>query len=297
MGAPILWVNGRYVSRDEPVVRADDRGLLYGDGFFDTVRLYRKVPFRLAQHLERLRRSCARFGIDVDLTEEAVCGVLTELLSRNGLSEASARITVTRGAHTGDLGLPASSCPTTIIEVRPLVPPPRQWYERGLRLHVSEFTVSAQHPLSGHKSLNYFLFRAARDAARRAGADEALVLDAAGQVVEAATSNIFCVRQGALRTPLLDSGALAGITRQAILDLCRAKGLACEEVALPLAEVVASDEVFLTNSLVEVLPVAAIDDHRLPTDVPGLVTTALQRLYRQLVERETARPGPVSPSP
>jgi branched-chain amino acid aminotransferase len=297
MAERVLWVNGRYVSCDEPAVRADDRGLLYGDGFFETVRLYGKVPFRLCDHLERLRHSCAKFGITVDLAEEDVCRVLTELLCRNRLSEASARITVTRGAHTGDLGLPASSRATAIIEVRPLVLPPRQWYERGLRLHVSEFPVSPRHPLAGHKSLNYFIFLAARDAARRAGADEALLLDPAGQVVEAATSNIFSVRQGVVRTPPLDSGALPGITRQAILELCRAEGLPCQEVTLPLAEVTTSDEVFLTNSLVEVLPVASIDDHRLPADVPGPVTSALQRFYRQLVERETARSGPLSPSP
>ena len=297
MAERVLWVNGRYVSGDEPAVRADDRGLLYGDGFFETVRLYGKEPFRLSEHLERLRRSCARFGISLGLTEEAVRGVLAELLFCTGLSKTSARITVTRGPHTGDLGLPASSAPTAIIEVRPLVLPPPQWYERGLRLHVSEFAVSPQHPLAGHKSLNYFIFLAARDAARRAGADEALLLDPTGQVVEAATSNIFCVRKGLLRTPPLDSGALPGVTRRAVLELCHAEGLPCREVPLPLKEVATSDEVFLTNSLVELLPVAAIEDHRMPAGAPGPVTSTLQRLYRQLVERETAPPGPVRPSP
>jgi len=296
MGAAVLWVNGQYVSRDEPAVRADDRGVLYGDGFFDTLRLYRRAPLRLSQHLERLRRSCHRFSITLDLAEGEVSDVLAELLSRSGLADASARITVTRGAHAGELGLPASSHPTVIVEVRPLVLPPRQWYEEGVRLHVAPFPVSAQHPLAGHKSLNYFLFLAARDAARRAGADEALLLDPGGHVVEAATSNVFCVRAGSLRTPPLEPGALPGVTRRAILHRCAAQGLACREVPLPLAEVAKSDEVFLTNSVAEVLPVAAIDDHRLPPAVPGPVTSTLQRLYRQLVERETAPPGSVGPS-
>jgi branched-chain amino acid aminotransferase len=292
MGAPVLWVNGRYVSRDEPAVRADDRGVLYGDGFFDTLRLYHKVPFRLSQHLERLRHSCHRFGIALDLTEGDVSAVLGELLSRNGLAEASARVTVTRGAHTGDLGLPASSRPTVIIEVRPLALPPRRWYEEGLRLHVCPFPFSPQHPLAGHKALAYFLFLAARDAARRAGADEGLLLDPGGQVVEAATSNIFCVRSRLVRTPPLESGALPGVTRRAVLDLCARDGLPYQEVPLPLAEVAKSDEVFLTNSVAEILPVTAIDNHTLPPEVPGPVTRTLQRLYRELVEREpSASPG------
>lgn len=291
-----LWVNGQYADREEPALRADDRGLLYGDGFFDTLRVYGGVPFRLGQHLERLRRSCTHFGIQVALDEGHVCGVLGELLSRNGLTDAYFRTTVTRGVHTGEPGLPASEASTVVMEVRPLVTPPEELYRRGLRLRVSSVRLDPEHPLAGHKSLNYLSFLLARAEARREGADEALLLDVGGRVAEAATSNISCVRGGKLVTPTLSSGALPGITRQVVLELCQAAGIAQAERPLMLSELAKSDEVFLTNSLIEIMPVAALEQHHLAGPVPGPVTRRLQDLYRQLVGRETGRgrgtPGP-----
>jgi branched-chain amino acid aminotransferase len=218
-------VNGEYLERDRPALRADDRGLLYGDGFFETVRVYGGVAFRLAQHLNRLRRSCRHFSMACPLGEDDALRVVAELLSRNGLSDAYLRVTVTRGVHDGELGLPASSSPTVVMELRPLRVPPAGLYRRGVRLHVSSFRVDPGHPLAGHKSLNYLPFLAARDEACRLGADEALLLSVGGQVVEAATSNLFCVRNGEVHTPPLASGALPGITRQAVLELSQAEGV------------------------------------------------------------------------
>ena len=287
MSTGVLWVNGQYLERSQPAVRGDDRGLLYGDGFFDTLRVHGGVPFRLAQHLERLGRSCKHFGIDVTLSLEDTREVLAELLARNDLTDAYARISVTRGGHTGQLGLPASWAPTVLIEVRPLVVPPIERYQQGLRLHVSSVRLDRSHPLAGHKSLNYMSFLLAREEARREGADEALLLDISGQVVEAATSNVFCVRSGDVHTPTLESGALPGITRRAVLELCRAERIPCGEVPLTLNEMVKSDEVFLTNSLVEIIPVAALQNHVFADPIPAPLTHTLQDLYHQLVQRET----------
>lgn len=285
---PVLWVNGRYVAREEPALRADDRGLLYGDGFFDTLRVYSGAPFRLAAHLDRLRSSCERFGIDFGLSGAEAGGVIRELLERNHLDDAVVRTTVTRGVHTGVIGLPPSSEPTVIIEARPLGTPPEDLYRRGCTLHVASFRVDPAHPLSGHKSLHYLPYLAAREEARRAGCDEALLLSTTGYLAEAATSNLFCVREGWVLTPGLQSGALPGITRRVVIELCRRAHIPCAEEDLTLAQAVKSDELFLTNSVMEIMPVRALQKHTFPGAVPGPLTRRLQDLYRQLVREETA---------
>jgi len=289
MDGSFLWVNGRYLERSQPALRADDRGLLYGDGFFDTLRLYGGVPFHLDRHLRRLARSCACFGIEVCLDEAEVRDILGELISRNGLVDASARITVTRGVHTGELGLPTSSTPTVVVQVRPLVTPTIEQYQQGLRLHVSSVRVDEGHPLAGHKSLNYMAFLAAREEARRQGVDEALVLDTGGRVAEAGTSNVFCVRGGQVQTPTLASGALPGITRETVLGICRSQDIPCAEVSLTLSDLAKSDEMFLTNSLVEIIPVAAVEKHPFTDPMPGPVTHALQGFFDELLQREVGR--------
>ena len=288
---PVLWVNGEYVRREQPAVRADDRGLLYGDGFFDTLRVYSGVAFRLGPHLERLRRSCGRFGIDLRLTEAEAEEAIRELLGRGGLAEAAVRTTVTRGVHTGEIGLPPSSDPTIVIEARPLRTPPPDLYRRGCRLHVASFRLDPGHPLSGHKSLHYLPFLAAREEARRAGCDEALLLSTTGYLAEAATSNVFCVRQGRVLTPGLRAGALPGITRQTVIELCRQARIPCAEEDLTLTQAVKSDELFLTNSVMEIMPVCALQRHTVPGPVPGPLTGRLQDRYRKLVRKETAPSG------
>jgi len=283
----VLWVNGEYVTADRPVVRADDRGVLYGDGFFDTLRLCGGVPFRLSQHLSRLRESCARFGIEFAVTDEQMREVLGELVSRTGLADAAARTTVTRGAHTGVLGLPPSSSPTVIVQLRPWARPSAELYHRGFRLHVVSFRLDAEHPLSGHKSIHYLSFLAARDEAKRMACDEGLLLNTVGHIAEAATSNVFCVRDGRVLTPPLGSGALPGITRQTVLELCSEEGIPHSEENLTLAQLVKSDEAFLTNSLMGIMPVSAVRKHRLAGPVPGPLTRRLQDSYHRLVEQET----------
>jgi branched-chain amino acid aminotransferase len=287
----IVWLNGRYLAADQPAVRVDDRGLLFGDGFFDTLRLYGGQPFRLGDHLQRLRESCAAFDIQFDLAEEDLRRVLAELSSRTGLVEAAARTTVTRGVHAGPLGLPNSTTPTVIVTLRPIALPEANTSSPGFRLHVASSRVDEEHPLASHKSLHYFLYLAAREEARRAGRDEALLLNTAGNVVEAAASNLFAVRDGRVLTPPLLSGALPGVTRQAVIEICAAEGIACSEEDLTLSQLVKSDELFLTNSLLEVMPVSGLRQHSFPGPVPGPVTRRLQDSYRQLVVREVGSPS------
>ena len=184
--------------------------------------------------------------------------------------------------------MPPSQRPTVVMEARPLVAPPEELHGRGLCLDVSAVRVDPEHPLAGHKSLNYVPFLWARAGARLHGADEALLLDARGQVVEAAASNAFCVRRGTVLTPPISSGALPGVTRQAVLEVCQSASIPHAERPITLGELAEADEVFLTNSLIEIVPVRAVGEHDLDEPVPGPLTCRLQGLYRELVERETA---------
>jgi len=284
----IVYVNGRITPPEEATVSALDRGFLYGDGLFETMRAYGGMIFRLERHLDRLCASAGVLRIRLPHARDELAGIVRALLARSGIAEARVRLAVSRGVGINGLRLDGGT-PTLVIWVRELTPYPASLYDSGARLLVSRYRVNSASPLPAHKTANYLLYLLARDGdGGAAGADEALLLNEREEIAEGATSNIFLVSGGVVATPPPGCGLLGGITREAVLELCAEAGVPCGERILSIDDLHAADEIFLTNSVMEIMPVSRLDSRRVGAACPGPVALELARRYRDLVQRETA---------
>ena len=277
----VVWLNGTLLPEDEARISPFDRGFLLGDAVFETMRTYGGRPFRVDEHLARLRRSCeaARLPYPEDARE-----ALDAALRANGLADAALRVTVSRGPG-GRGASPRGAGPATVLVTAvPVEPRPDVW-ERGLRLAMSRRPRPAGVD-PGVKTTNYLANVLAKAEAEDAGADDALFVDADGLAVEATQANVFAVLRGALVTPPLSSGCLPGVTRAALLDLAPHAGLRAEERGLARAALHEADEVFLSASVLEVAPVVALDGVQVGGGRPGPVARRLHALYRKEAERQ-----------
>ena len=257
--------------------------MLYGYGLFETMRSYGGRVFRLEEHYGRLCDGAARLAMDVPLTLPDVRDAVDAVLERNELQDAYLRLTVTAGPLPGGRGDAA-----VILFAKPLADYPPALYERGMAAVVSEVRRNETSPLSGVKSLNCLDNLLAREEARRRGADEAVLMNTRGFVAEGSASNVFLVREDTLVTPGLDSGALAGITRQAVLELAADAGLEAVESQVEPSAFGDASEAFLTNSVMEVMPLTRLDGRPVGSGRPGPATERLRRLYQEMARRETS---------
>lgn len=272
-----VFLDGALKPASEAMVSAFDRGFLYGDGVYETIRVYAGKPFMLDAHLERMARGCSVIGLTPPDAAEIADGA-RQVLEKNGLADAYLRITVTRGA-TGKLWYELSSSKSSLLIVaRPYSAPD---FGEGLRLIVSSFRADERNLLSGVKQIGILPKILARSEAKSAGADDAMVLNTAGYVAEATSSNAFWSKDGALFTPCLDSGILAGITREIVIGVARKNGLAVHEGRFTLDDLLAADEVFLTSSTWELAPVRSLGETVFGG--PGSITTRVAELYRQQI--------------
>ena len=278
--AGITWVNGRLLPPDAPAISSLDRGFMYGEGLFETMRAYNGKVFRLRQHLERLIISADDLSFAPPTTQDLTLAI-EEALDAGGLDDAIVRLTVTPGVA-------GSPTPTIVVLVRPLSLPPRQLYESGCLAVSVPAAHAADSPLRRIKSLNYLDKLLAQRAAARKDAHEAILVDPDGCVIEGAMRNLFAVFSGELVTPPLARALLPGITRATVLEIAQKEGIPAQERDLPLTELYTADEAFLTSSIAEIIPIAAIDGNRLKEDVPGVLTAALHSSYRSMATDETS---------
>ena len=282
-----MWINGRVLRADEPALSVRDRGLLYGDGVFETLRAYDGVPLHLDEHLARLNASATALRLCGGVDGAAIGQGIAELLEGNDLSDAYIRITLTRGEHAGRLELEPAAEPTLIIVAQPLRPLPPSRYDPGSTAIIASIRQNADSPLPRHKTLNYLNNLLARTEARGRGADEAILLNTRGEVAEAASSNLFLVCGGCLVTPSLDSNILPGVTRAEVLRLAAEAGIPSDERIVHREELLSADELFLTNSVAELVPVRAIEGRPVGLGIPGPLTRKLHALYRNRVAQYT----------
>jgi len=276
-----LWINGRLCRGDEAALSLFDRGARDGEGLFETLRVYGGRPFAWERHMERLVVSAAVLGFPVPASPVMLRAALDQVLEAEGLTDAVARVTVTRGIPGGR--------PTRTgawVEVEPLAA--RLW--RGTRAGAATVIVSKRPfepgPLGGHKTTSRLAYHLAREEARVARADETLLVSPAGEVLEGAVSNVLAVIEGEVLTPPLASGILPGITRGLALGSCAAAGIPARECTLTLADLGRADEVFMTNSVQEIVPVGTLGD----LAIPGRsVAGTLLKAYRGAVAHEQAR--------
>jgi len=276
-----VWLNGRIVPGGKARVPVAERGLLYGDGLFETTRVYRGHAFLLPRHLARLRRSARTFGIPVPGSDRYWRTVIGRLLATNHLTDAAVRLTVTRGTAEG-LVPSKHPRPTVLVQTRPLEPGLEKAQQRGVAVCLLPFDQGPEF-LATHKTLAYLPAVLGRREARRQGAHEGLYVTEDGLITEATTANVFVWHQNHLRTPA--RGVLPGIARSLLIDLARSLGYRVEERPLPRSLLKRATEVFLTSSVVEVLPVSRIGSHPVGTGRPGPVTRTLQEAYRARVAR------------
>ncbi|MFZ5861935.1 MAG: aminotransferase class IV [Nitrospirota bacterium] len=276
-------VNGTFVPDREAVVSVHDRGFRYGDGVFDTLRVYRGQPFLIDRHLARLIEGATALGIAPLPTASALAGTIRDLIERNELPEALVRTTVTRGVTTG-WDVRHDGTPTVVIVEQPFAGYPDQLYRSGASIVILANTRLRPAALTPSvKSLSLLAHVQAKREASGQGADEAVLCTESGHVAEGTVSNVFCVKNGTLHTPPLSDGILQGITREVVLDLARRDGIKSAEDRLTPDQLREADEVLLTSTGMEVLPVTRVDGRHVGSGQPGQATLALRRRYQEFV--------------
>jgi len=277
----IVYLNGSLMPRSQARISILDYGFLYGFGLFETMRAYEGQVFRLDSHLNRLARSAEILGLPIGVTD--LKGAVMDTIRANKLGNARIRITVSIGE--GSIVPDISTCnkPTVLITAGHYQPYPEQVYQKGFRAVVSSIHRNSGSPLSRLKSANYLENMLAKQQARVAGVDEALCINEKGLLAEASMSNIFLVTDGILRTPGQESGILPGITREVVLELASQLGITAFEQDIRPDELSQSQEAFLTNSLIEIMPLVEVDGKAIGAGRPGPVTQRLMANYKKLV--------------
>ena len=278
-----VWINGQLYSPEDARVSVFDHGLLYGDGVFEGLRSYGGKVFRLHEHVVRLFESAKAIWLEIPLTQQVLCDAIDQMVKTNGIDDGYIRVIVTRGA--GTLGLDPRKCkdPQIIIIADAIALYPSEYYENGLE--IITVSVSRNHPaaLSPRiKSLNYLNNILAKIEGLQSGCIEALMLNHKGEITECTGDNIFLVKQGELRTPPLDAGILAGITREAVSEIAEGVGIDVRRVALTKHDVYTADEVFLTGTAAEVVPVVKVDSRCIGNGKPGPITCDLKERFQAL---------------
>jgi branched-chain amino acid aminotransferase len=290
------WANidGLLVPRERAAISPFDRGFLYGDSVYETVRTYQGRPFLVERHLSRLAASARALGIDLPADADQIRARLEATVRASGNPESLVRVILTRGPS--DIGLDPALArrPSLVLLVSEFRPLPAAAYQQGIQVHLASVIrnpIRALDPrIKTSNQLNNIL---AFMEAKAAGLGEAFMLNAAGELAEGTTSNIFLVRGGELYTPPLDAGILEGITRELVLELARELRIAAKEQPVLPADLLGADECFLTATTKEILPVVEVSGHRIGAGRPGPITGRLLAAYRALV----AALNPQTPTP
>ncbi|MBA7622984.1 Branched-chain-amino-acid aminotransferase [subsurface metagenome] len=290
----IVYLNGSLIPRSQARVSVFDHGFLYGYGLFETMRAYHGTIFLLERHLKRLLNSAAVIGLSPELAEIDPGKACTDTLMANGLQDARLRLTVSRGEADSFPGSGTNITPTVLVTARSYQALPAQIYNKGYRVGVSSFRRDSQSLLSRLKSANYLLSVLAKMEAETAGLDESLLLNERGFITEGSISNVFFVTHSGLVTPPVVSGILPGITREVVMELADALGINVTEGEVRLEDLGQFGEAFLTNSVMEIMPLVEVRDNAggirtIGSGRPGKITRRLMAAYREMVERETSR--------
>lgn len=290
----LIYLDGKWVPKSEAKISVFDHGLLYGDGVFEGIRSYNGLVFKLKEHLKRLWESAHTLMLEIPLSQKEMQSVILETLKRNKLMNAYIRVVVTRGV--GDLGLDPAKCKkaTVFIITDKITLYPESMYDDGLNIITVPTVRNLPEAVNPSiKSLNYLNNILAKIEAKNSGCVEAMMLNAQGYVAECTGDNIFMIQKdGALDggpqllTPPTYLGALKGITRQAIIEVAREKKIAFEERVLTRHDFFNADEVFLTGTAAEVIPVVKIDGRVIGAGKPGPVTAQLRKGFHLLTQKD-----------
>ena len=285
-----IYLDGNLVDSAEAKISVFDHGLLYGDGIFEGIRLYGGNVFRLDEHLERLEYSAKAILLKLPWSRKEISDAICATCRANGLTDGYIRLVVTRGV--GYLGLSPWLCPkpSIFIIADKIALYPKEHYEKGLEIvTVATRRMNPAALSPAIKSLNYLNNIMAKIEARQAGALEAIMLNDQGLVAECTGDNIFIVHKGRILTPSAQQGALQGITRDTIFAIAKEIGVAIEEHDMTRYDVWNADEVFLTGTGAEVIPVVKLDGREIGDAKPGPVFAKVLAAFRRRVLVEGTR--------
>jgi branched-chain amino acid aminotransferase len=249
-----VFLNGRFIPEAQAVVPITDRGFLYGDGLFETLRVRNGQPVWWDRHLERLEQGAQHLKIPLPWLGSALCGFAHQLIDRNAMPESVLRVTLSRGSGSRGFSSKDANSPTVAMTLHSVPPTPKT-----LRLTTSSIRIPVNDPMMQFKTSNKLASIMARAEAEEQGADEALLLNTDNYIAEAAASNIFWLSNGAVCTPPVSDGALAGVARSVVLELCQARDVTTREARIIPKQLLEIDGVFLTNSVAGILPVSELD--------------------------------------
>jgi branched-chain amino acid aminotransferase len=280
----IVYIDGKWLPKEQAMISVFDHGLLYGDGVFEGIRAYDGKIFKLREHIERLFDSAKAIWLTVPVSIDEMIRLHEEGLKRSGLTDSYIRTVVTRGV--GDLGLDPRKCkdPTVIIIIDKIALWPEERYVQGLSVVTASTPTPHRESLSPRvKSLNYLPHILAKIEGIVANADEVIMLDSTGFVAEGSGTNLFIARRGELFTPAVHSGILRGVTRDTVIDLAKAAKIPVHETTLNRFDVYTADEVFFTGSGAELIHARSVDGRVIGAGGAGKLTVSLRDSFRKLV--------------
>jgi branched-chain amino acid aminotransferase len=279
-----IWLDGKIVDKADAKVSVYDHGLLYGDGVFEGIRCYNGKIFECDAHVDRLYNSAKSIRLQIPLTKHEMVAAMEETIRANHFTDCYIRVVVTRGV--GDLGIDPkkSKKPSVFVITDSIAIYPKEMYEKGIATIVSSYIRNHPNSCSPRiKSLNYLNNILAKLEANDAGVPEAIMLNHDGNVSEATADNVFVIRAGTVFTPGTSDGILEGITRQVIIKVCRKLGIPLLETQIQRHDLYCADEMFLTGSGAEVMPVTMVDKRQIGNGTVGPITKKLLEAFRQYI--------------
>jgi len=281
----IVYLNGLFTPLENAKVSILDRGFCYGDGLFETMRVCNGKVFKLDQHIERLLISLPLIFLDLPMTAEEIKTVVQETLSRNKYKNAIIRLTVTRGINAGTFQIDSEVPPTLVVHARPHHPLPKAIYSKGVQITLLTMSGSGLPSVKrGLKTCNFLANIMVREISVQKGSMEGIIVDPDRGVTEGATSNLFIVKKGVLKTPVANNLVLEGITRRVVLEIARDHKIPIEEGSMMPEDVLTADEVFITSSGIDIVPVIRVDETYIGNKKPGILTCFLQDEFLKGIE-------------
>ncbi|MEN8127174.1 MAG: aminotransferase class IV [Planctomycetota bacterium] len=271
-----VFLNGEIIKAAAADVAITDSSYLYGIGLFETMRAVDGTVFRLADHLARLNASAEQLAIANSYSDEQITQAVDEVLTANRLSDARMRLQVSNGAVKSD----GTTTTNLLVTATEFTPYPAEYYEKGVRVALTDFRQNSADPFCGHKTTCYGPRLTALKQAHEKLATEALWFTTENFLAEGSISNVFLVKDGQLYTPPVQTPVLPGIARKTVIEIAEAENIPCHEQPLQVGDLLGADEVFLTNVIMEVLPVTSVEAHTVAEGKPGVITKKISEKYR-----------------
>jgi branched-chain amino acid aminotransferase len=271
-----VFLNDGIVDSTQAQISSADAGFLYGAGLFETMRAANGVVFALDDHLDRLFASAEKLKINLRGDRTFVADAIYQVLNANELKEARIRLTATSGAINAE-----KAEPTLLVTAVNFEPYPKEYYDKGIIAILNSYRQNPADILTGHKTTSYFSRISALAVAHQKRAAEAIWFTVDGRLAEACISNVFLAKDSVLLTPSLKSGILPGIARKTVLELAGENSIKAEEKELTIDDLLGADEIFITNVIMQVMPVVAVESHNVGNSKPGEITKKITALYTE----------------